>query len=79
MLTAGLVFSVGYILLGSAIARARVLPRGAGILLTIGGPIGAFSPPIGLLPVLIVGPALFGSGLAWSGYALWVEREPSQG
>ena len=71
LVAAALVFSAGYILLGSAIARARVLPRGAGILLTIGGPIVAFSPPIGILPVLIVGHALFGSGLVWLGYALW--------
>jgi hypothetical protein len=82
LVAAALVFSVGYILLGSAIARARVLPRGAGILLTIGGPIVAFSPPIGILPVLIVGHTLFGFGLAWSGYALWtgigLEPNPQQ-
>jgi hypothetical protein len=82
LVAAALVFSAGYILLGSAIARARALPRGAGILLTIGGPIVAFSPPIGILPVLIVGHALFGLGLAWLGYALWTgtghEPNPQQ-
>ena len=78
LITASLVFSIGYILLGSAIARARVLPRGAGILLTIGGPIVAFSPPIGIPAVLIVGHALFGIGLAWSGYALWNGAEHKQ-
>lgn len=71
LITTSLVFSVGYILLGSAIARARVLPRGAGILLKIGGPVVAFSPPIGVLAVLVVGHTLFGLGLAWLGYALW--------
>lgn len=75
LVAGALVFSAGYIVLGSAIARARVLPRGAGILLTIGGPIVAFSPPIGILPVLIVGHALFGLGLAWLGYALWTGAE----
>ncbi len=37
----------------------------------------AISPLIWILPVLIVGHALFGSGLAWFGYALWhgPERE----
>lgn len=75
LVAASLVFSVGYILLGSAIAIARVLPRGAGILLTIGGPIVAFSPPIGILPVLVVGHTLFGLGLAWTGYALWTGAE----
>jgi len=75
LIFASLTFSIAFILLGSAIARARVLPRGAGILLTIGGPIVAFSPPIGVLPVLIVGHALFGLGLAWSGYTLWTDAE----
>jgi hypothetical protein len=71
LISASLIFSFGYILLGIVIARAGVLPRAAGILLAVGGPIVAFSPPIGILPVLIVGHALFGSGLAWLGYALW--------
>ena len=77
LILAILVFSVGYILLGTAIARAHVLPRGAGILLAVGGPIVAFSPPIGIQPVLIVAHTLFGVGLAWAGCALWsdVERE----
>jgi len=82
LILASLIFSVGYILLGVAIARAGVLPRGAGILLAVGGPIVAFSPPIGILVVLVVGHALFGLGLAWSGYALWagtgLEPNPQQ-
>ncbi len=75
LISASLIFSVGYVLLGIAIARAGVLPRGAGILLAIGGPIVAFSPPIGVVSVLIVGHALFGLGLVWSGYALWTGAE----
>ena len=75
LILASLVFSVGYILLGIAIARARVLPRGAGILLAVGGPIVAFSPPIGIQAVLIVAHTLFGAGLAWAGYALWTGDE----
>jgi hypothetical protein len=75
LISASLVFSVGYVLLGIAIVRAGVLPRGSGILLAVGGPIVAFSPPIGILVVLVVGHALFGLGLAWSGYALWTETE----
>ncbi len=69
------VFSIGYILVGITVARAGVLPRGAGILLAIGGPIVAFSPPIGIQAVLIVGHALFGLGLVWSGHALWMGDE----
>jgi hypothetical protein len=75
LVAASVIFSIGYILLGVAISRASVLPRGAGILLAIGGPIVAFSPPIGVLAVLIVGHALFGLGLVWCGYALWTGAE----
>jgi len=45
LIVASPVFSIGYVLLGTAIARAGVLPRGAGILLAVGGSIVAFSPP----------------------------------
>ena len=82
LILASLVFGVGYILLGVAIVRAGVLPRGAGILLAVGGPVVAFSPPIGIQAVLIVGHTLFGLGLAWAGYALWTstkrEHSPSR-
>ena len=71
LIATSLVFSVGYVLLGVAIFRAGVLPRGAGVLLAVGGPIVAFSPPIGIMAVLVVGHTLFGAGLAWLGYALW--------
>jgi hypothetical protein len=71
LIATSLVFSVGYVLLGVAIFRAGVLPRGAGVLLAVGGPIVAFSPPVGILAVLVVGHALFGAGLAWLGYALF--------
>ena len=73
------VFSIGYILLGIAVARAGVLPRGAGILLAVGGPVVAFSPPIGLLAVIVVVHTLFGFVLAWLGYALLTAREPAIG
>ena len=75
LISASLIFSVGYVLLSVAIARASVLPRGAGILLAVGGPMVAFSPPIGIPAVLVVGHALFGLGLAWSGHALWTGTE----
>jgi hypothetical protein len=71
LIATSLVFSVGYVLLGVAIYRAGVLPRGAGVLLAVGGPIVAFSPPIGIMAVLVVGHTLFGAGLAWLGYVLW--------
>jgi hypothetical protein len=79
LILTALVFTIGSILLGVAIFRAGVLPRGAGVLLAVGGPIVAFSPPIGILAVMIVGHALFGVGLAWSGYALWTGGEAAKG
>lgn len=78
LIATSFVFSVGYVLLGASMYRAGVLPRGAGVLLAAGGPIVAFSPPIGVQAVLIVGHALFGAGLAWSGYALWTGRGRKQ-
>jgi hypothetical protein len=78
LIVASVVFSIGYTLLGSAIVRAGVLPRGAGILLAVGGPIVAFSPPIGVQAVLVVGHVLFGFGLVWLGYALWTGAEHDQ-
>ncbi len=78
LIVASFVFSVGYILLGVAMVRAGVLPRGIGILLAVGGPVVAFSPPISIFAVLVVGHTLFGLGLAWLGYALWTEREPAK-
>lgn len=71
LVAASFVFSAGYIMLGAAVFQARVLPRAAGVLLAVGGPIVAFSPPIGIPAVLIVGHTLFGAGLVWLGHALW--------
>lgn len=79
LILASLLFSIGYILLGVVVARAGALPRGAGVLLAVGGPIVAFSPPIGVLAVLVVGHALFGMGLVWAGYALWSATHEKKG
>jgi hypothetical protein len=35
----------------------------------------AFSPPIGVQAVIIIGHTLFGVGFAWSGYALFTARK----
>lgn len=77
LILASFVFSIGYILLGVAVARAGVLPRVAGILLAVSGPLVAFSPPIGIQAVTIIGHTLFGVGLAWAGYALFNEKDLS--
>lgn len=73
LILASFVFSIGYVLLGISMARAGVLPRGAGILLAASAPVVAFSPPIGIASVVIVSHTVFGAGLAWAGYALWKE------
>lgn len=75
LIATAFVFSVGYVLLGIAIVRAGVLPRGAGVLLAAGAPLVAFAPPIGVQAVIIVGYTLFGVGLAWAGYALFAEEQ----
>lgn len=71
LVLASAVFSVGFIALGVAVRRARVLPAWAGVLLAVGGPVVAFSPPIGLQAVTIAGSLLLGGGLAWIGWRLW--------
>jgi hypothetical protein len=65
-----LTFSLGSILFGFATARSGVLPRWAGALILIGGPLLAFTPP---LPTLagMVGALLLGAGYLWAGYAIW--------
>jgi hypothetical protein len=75
LMATALVFSIGYVLLGVAVARAGVLPRGAGVLLAIGAPLVAFAPPIGVQAVIIIGHTLFGVGIAWAGFALFAQRE----
>jgi hypothetical protein len=75
--TLGLVFllmgvsmALGTILLGFATARAAVLPRWAGVLLLVGGPLLAFTPPLPLIAGQI-GAVLMGTSFVWLGYAIW--------
>jgi hypothetical protein len=74
-------FFLGFIFFGIATLRARVLPRQAGILLTIGSPMQlvggvlsqfVFEP---LFIVVILGSLALGLGLAWAGYSLWSHNE----
>lgn len=73
LILTSLVKSVGYVLLGIAIVRAGVIPRAVGILLAVGGPTLAFSPPIGSDVVFLVSATIFGLGYVWLGYALWTD------
>lgn len=64
--------TLGLLLFGFATMRANVLPRWAGLLLIIGVLLAfgsGVSPLIGGVAAVI-----FGLGLAWMGYALWVNQ-----
>ena len=70
-------FSLGYVLLGIAIMRAGVLPRGVGLLLAISAPvfmlgIGPVGELFGTEALFRVSGVLFGAALMWLGYSLRV-------
>jgi hypothetical protein len=69
-LSMGVTFGLGALLLGLATARAGVLPRWAGGLIAIGGPLLAFTPPLPPL-VGIAGAVLLGAGYFWAGFTIW--------
>jgi hypothetical protein len=64
--------ALGFVLFGLATLRANVLPRWAGLLLSIGVLL-AFGS--GVSPLIGgVAAAIFGLGLVWLGYALWSDK-----
>jgi hypothetical protein len=70
-LVGGVLYAVGAILLGIAILRARVLSRGAGILLIAAA---AATPIAGVLlrhPLDRIAAIPMGLALIWLGYSLW--------
>jgi hypothetical protein len=72
-------FILGYILFGVATMRAGIFPRWSGLLLIIGvslfmiSEMPLFDRTLSHL-IVTIGDVLFGSGLAWMGYALWSEK-----
>jgi hypothetical protein len=74
---AAISFIVGYALFGIAMTRTATLPRLAGVLVAVGGPIHLLSFGISQLVSTavwvgaVIGAASLGSGLAWAGYRLW--------
>lgn len=78
MLTA-LISLIGYVTVGVATVRARVLPRSAGLLLAVGGPTFVVSYFIGQVPIpYAVRTAMamvFAVALVWLGWVLWAGLE----
>ncbi|MGE3270967.1 MAG: hypothetical protein AB7P40_19595 [Chloroflexota bacterium] len=71
-----LLFAAGYILLGIATVRARVMPASVGALLILGALALLFMERVAALvgagdALWVLGPVILGAGLAWLGYALW--------
>lgn len=66
---------IGYVMFGVAIARIGVLPRAAGLLVAVGGPLFVFlsGPWIAGQPLSRPGGLLLGAGLVWLGSALWAD------
>ena len=71
-------FSLGHILLGVAMWRARVFPRPAVGLMIVGAPVFAFSPPFSSMVVALVGSALYGGALLWIGYSLLTMNDTAE-
>ncbi len=72
-------FGLGYILFGVATMRARVMPRGSGLMLIIGVAffVTAEAAPFGPAlshTILTLGDVVFGLGLVWMGYTLGREK-----
>ena len=71
---AGVVWGVGYLVLGIVALRAAVLPRWASGLMIIGSIVINLPPqPIGFAPLLAIaiGAVMFGVALGGWGYAIW--------
>ncbi len=71
-IVSGLIYSVGYVLVGIGIVQADVLPRIAGFLLAIGAPAFGLGAMFGKYQVYprSVGVTLMSGGLIWLGFAM---------
>lgn len=70
--SAGLVYSLGFILFGIATAQAGVLPGWGGIMLAIGAPLFGLGALFGSYQVIprTIGVTVFSIGLIWIGYSI---------
>jgi hypothetical protein len=70
-------FMLGYVLLGIATIRAKILPRWGAVLVMVGAILFQLPPqPIGPFPtiVILLGAVLYGAGTVWIGLALWSSK-----
>ena len=74
---AAILFMIGYLLFGVAIAKTATLPRLSGVLVAVGAPAHLLGFGVAQLvstaawSVAVLGSVSLGAGLAWSGYRLW--------
>jgi hypothetical protein len=74
---AGILFMIGYILLGIAMIRTGTFPRWSGVLIAVGAPAHLLGFGMAQLastaawPIAILGSMGLGAGLACAGYRLW--------
>ena len=71
-IVAGLVYSLGYVLVGVGIVQAGILPRTAGIFLAIGAPSFGLGPMFGKFQVYVrsLGVTMMSVALIWMGFAM---------
>jgi len=69
-----MLFMLGFVLLGLSVMRARVLPRGIGVLLIVATLINSFGEMLLGEAAFYLGSVMFGMALGWLGYALWTDR-----
>jgi hypothetical protein len=69
-----MLFMLGFILLGLAVMRARVFPRGVGVLLIVATLLNSFGDMLVGEAAFYLGSVMFGIALGWLGYALWSDR-----
>ena len=74
---AAILFMIGYLLFGIAMAKTATLPRLSGILVAVGAPAHLLGFGVAQLvstaawSVAVLGSVSLGAGLAWPGYRLW--------
>jgi hypothetical protein len=75
LILAGVIWGLGFVVLGVAALRASILPRWGSWLVIVGSIVINLPPqPVGPVPLLVItlGAVAMSAGLAWWGYAIWL-------